>query len=103
MDLSGLSLQELQKLNDQVEAQLGRLAKRERAAAIEQIYSIATSMGMPLAVLMNGPRGAASAAAPERVYRDPTNPAHVWKGRGPRPQWLKAALAAGVRLESLLD
>ncbi len=102
MDLSGLSLAELQTLTAQIEAQLARLAKRERAAAMEQIYAIATGLGMPLSELMRATRKAAvSAPATGKTYRDPANPGNEWRGRGPRPKWLKAALASGTSLDSL--
>jgi DNA-binding protein H-NS len=32
-------------------------------------------------------------------YRNPENEAETWTGRGHRPKWLKAALAAGAALE----
>ena len=34
-------------------------------------------------------------------YRNPDNPAQTWSGKGKRPAWVKAALAAGKSLESL--
>jgi DNA-binding protein H-NS len=34
-------------------------------------------------------------------YRNPDNPAETWSGKGKRPAWLEAALAAGKTLESL--
>ena len=33
-------------------------------------------------------------------FRDPANPAHTWTGRGFKPKWLVAALAAGATIES---
>ena len=35
-------------------------------------------------------------------YRNPDNPAETWSGRGHRPQWMKAQLDAGKKLEELL-
>jgi DNA-binding protein H-NS len=32
-------------------------------------------------------------------YRNTDNPAETWMGRGKRPNWLKAQLSAGRRLE----
>jgi len=34
-------------------------------------------------------------------YRNPDNPAENWSGRGHRPRWLEAQLAAGKTLEEL--
>ncbi|WP_441295236.1 H-NS family nucleoid-associated regulatory protein [Massilia rubra] len=35
------------------------------------------------------------------VYQDPINLANTWAGIGPRPKWLKSALAAGVQMDAL--
>ena len=34
-------------------------------------------------------------------YQNPENPAETWSGKGKRPAWVAAALAAGKPLESL--
>jgi DNA-binding protein H-NS len=34
-------------------------------------------------------------------YRNPLNSAETWSGRGSRPAWVEAALAAGKTLEDL--
>jgi DNA-binding protein H-NS len=35
------------------------------------------------------------------VYRNPSNSAETWTGRGRQPKWVRDALAAGLRLEDL--
>lgn len=42
-------------------------------------------------------KGASRGAASGPQYRDESG--NSWSGRGPRPRWLKAALAAGKKLE----
>jgi len=42
-------------------------------------------------------KGARSGAAPGPQFRDDSG--NTWSGRGPRPRWLKAALAAGKSLD----
>jgi DNA-binding protein H-NS len=44
--------------------------------------------------------GLVEGAGPQ--YRNPENPAETWSGRGARPAWVKAALAAGKTLEDLM-
>jgi len=44
-------------------------------------------------------RGLVEGAGPR--YRNPQNAAETWSGRGKRPAWIEAALAAGKSLESL--
>ncbi len=46
--------------------------------------------------------GPANSDAPVRrpaKFRNAANPAETWSGRGKRPNWLKAQLAAGRTLE----
>ena len=35
------------------------------------------------------------------VYRNPSNSAETWTGRGRQPKWVREALARGLRLEEL--
>jgi len=35
------------------------------------------------------------------VYRNPSNSAETWSGRGRQPKWVRDALARGKRLEDL--
>jgi hypothetical protein len=35
------------------------------------------------------------------LYRNPKNSRETWSGRGSRPEWVEAALAAGLTLEQL--
>lgn len=34
-------------------------------------------------------------------YRNPSNPSETWSGKGPRPRWVREALANGMTLEDL--
>lgn len=34
-------------------------------------------------------------------FRNPEDPKQVWTGRGPKPRWMQAKLAAGASMESL--
>lgn len=103
MELSGMSLKELRDLNQECEAQLRKRGKKDREQAVEQIYSIAHSLGMTLSNLLNGAKIARKpSATPSKQYRDPANPDNRWVGKGPRPKWLKQALTDGKSLESFL-
>ncbi|WP_426190643.1 H-NS family nucleoid-associated regulatory protein [Massilia sp. DWR3-1-1] len=106
MKLSILSMDQLHALDAAVTQALAkdaaRVESRRRLDAIEQIYAVAHRLGMPLAMILNGGKGVSGGARRAAAhYEDPANPANRWGGAGPRPAWLKAALAAGVRLESL--
>jgi DNA-binding protein H-NS len=100
----------------QIEAQIAKLQKqkdairaREVAGVVRRIRQAIDYYGLTAEELGLGPRGNGKAAAtpskrkrPRRVpvkYRDGAG--HEWSGRGRRPAWFVAALAAGRSLEEL--
>lgn len=96
MEISNMTLGELIALDQEVAAMIKRRERAERLAAIEKIYSIANQVGIPLKTLLT--KGGDSGKKSENLYRDPANPMNKWVGRGPRPAWLKEALANGKTL-----
>ena len=105
MDLSQMSLAQLRGLNDTISVLIASRHKKERADAIEQIYAVAHRLGVPLQTLLQEAEGVKMGKMKKRregiVYQDPTNLANTWVGIGPRPKWLKSALAAGVQMDAL--
>ncbi len=102
MDLSKLSAAELAALDMEISRLIEKHGRKERETAIERIYAVAHSLGMPLAAILKGTsQGASKTRRKGQKYQDPKNPANIWAGSGPRPAWLKAALAAGIALETL--
>lgn len=69
------------------EIERARLAGRKRAIA--EIVALMDVHGLTVADLDQ---------APVRTYRHPLS-GETWNGRGKKPQWLVAALAAGRALE----
>jgi DNA-binding protein H-NS len=63
-----------------------------------------------LSTLSGGSVGESTEAKPERraypivprKYRDPTNPAQTWSGRGKQPGWVVVQLRSGKKLQDLL-
>lgn len=102
MDISKISNGELRELNDRISKEIVQAEGRGKATAIEQIYTVASSVGLSIQEILNE-RGAkpAKRRAKTQSYRDPTNPPNTWGGAGPRPAWVKSALAAGVPLDQL--
>ncbi len=102
MNLTTLSLADLRDLDAKIAAQIARGEARRREAAIEQIYAVAHKLGMPLQSILDGGRERSENARPKRQhYQNPSDPSNTWAGVGPRPDWLKKALAAGVPIDSL--
>jgi DNA-binding protein H-NS len=97
------TLAELLAQKAELERRIAEQQREERAAAIAQVRELMSQYGLTLADI--GARGAAPPAAPRAKvavkYRD-TATGQTWSGRGLQPNWLKAALAQGRRLEDFL-
>lgn len=101
--------QQIHKLQMQAEA----LKAKEVPGVIKRIKEAIAHYGLTAAEIF-GPAAPASAKAPKAAaaptaakgkeskgvvrYRD--NTGRTWTGMGPKPQWLKAALAAGQSLDA---
>ena len=95
-------LQELLARKEALEREIEQTRKQERADAIAQVRALMAEHGLTLADLSLKGGGAKPAAgragkvAPK--FRDKTS-GQTWSGRGLQPNWLKAALAAGAKLD----
>ena len=87
-----------------IEQQIEQAARSERADAVAKVKALMAEHGLSLADLgtrasagkaKGGSRSGGKVAA---KYRDAATGA-TWSGRGLRPNWLKAALASGRKLE----
>ena len=84
-----------------IEKQIEEAARSERSDAVAKVKSLMAEYGLSISDLSargvakgglrNGPKVAAK-------YRNDST-GDSWSGRGLRPNWLKAALAAGKKLE----
>jgi DNA-binding protein H-NS len=81
IDVSKLSLAQLEKLSRNVATAISR----KRAAGRRWLKDHAAPL-----LEEEGPK-----------YRNPLNSAETWSGKGTRPAWVEAALAAGKTLEDL--
>ena len=118
-DLNSLSAKELEALVSQANKRRAALKKRKPVATVrKRLEQIARAEGYSIAELF-GARSSAPAApsAPRAAktgtrkpskmagtkvapkYRDPSNAAHTWSGRGKQPRWLAAYTAQGRALE----
>ncbi|MDE2145321.1 MAG: H-NS histone family protein [Burkholderiales bacterium] len=84
-----------------LEQQIAEMQREQRSEAIAQVKSLMSEYGLTLADIGQAPR----ASAPPRAvkakvaakYRDPAT-GNTWSGRGLKPKWLSAELAAGRQL-----
>ena len=101
IDIKALSLKELKALQTRVEKAIANHDKKQKAEALAAIKAKAKQMGYSLSDLTGGVAGTAAKKARKTVKKakithpDPENSANTWGGRGPRPAWLKDAMAAG--------
>lgn len=100
MNLSDLSLGELQSLQNKISQEIKKRQKEKIAKAREQIMSIALDAGLPLKDLMSAPaRGKGMKVAVR--YRHPDDAALQWTGRGHQPRWVRDWIASGKPLDAL--
>jgi DNA-binding protein H-NS len=100
IDLSKLSIEELQALARDIETEIVTRRAAEKERVLNQMRELAGSLGMTLEELLREERGGVSTAPPK--YRHPDNPGLTWSGRGKRPAWINEALASGKTLDDLV-
>ena len=95
-NLKSMSIENLSKLKDQVDAVLATKVADERRTLQAELGKLSRYRGggMGAKGMRGGRRGT---VAPK--YRNPDNPAETWAGRGLKPRWLAAALKSGKKLE----
>jgi DNA-binding protein H-NS len=107
---------QIQKQIQSLAHEAERLKRKEVDGVITRIKEAISVYGLTAGDLgLGGARGAAKAASAKRVgpkkaakgkragtvkFRDETG--NTWGGRGPRPRWLRNALAGGKKLEDFL-
>ncbi len=94
-DLNQLSETELQSLLENAGRALKERQYSKRKEVIAQIKELAASIGVNVEIQETGKKlDRRSAAVPAR-YRNPDDPTQTWTGRGLKPKWMQALIAAG--------
>lgn len=104
-DISSLSVEELERLQQQAESLIA--SKKEQAIqnAYDQIVEIAASLDLTVEDLIEygtQKRKPATRKTVEPRYRNKNNPEETWTGRGKKPRWLVAELEKGGKIEDHL-
>jgi DNA-binding protein H-NS len=84
-----------------IEQKIEEAGRRQRSDAIARVKSLMAEHGLSIADLSARTSAKPARKAGAKVaakYRDAAT-GNSWSGRGLRPNWLKAALAAGRKLE----
>ncbi len=101
-DLAEMSLKDLKKLERDVAAAINGYDSRTKSAAIAELEAHARQLGFSLSELTGIEVSVKRQRAPAvEKYRNPENHADTWSGRGRKPRWFDAALAAGKAPEDL--
>jgi DNA-binding protein H-NS len=102
MDISNLSIKQLEELSERCLARVEQLRKSAAADVRAELIALAKEKGFDAVSLLTGKAVSEKVRRPAKAkYRDPASGA-TWTGRGLKPKWLAQALAAGKKLESFL-
>jgi DNA-binding protein H-NS len=100
IDINALSLKELKDLQAQVGKAIATFEDRKKKAALAELEDKARAMGFSLAEL-TGAATVRKRSPTVARYANPADPGDTWSGRGRKPRWFIAALAAGRSPEEL--
>jgi DNA-binding protein H-NS len=94
-----LSYAELQELQSRVEAALAEKRAAEKKKVREKAAALAAQAGFTLKEVVAETGKDRRRGKVAIKYRNPKDPSQSWTGRGRKPLWLAAELAAGKKLE----
>jgi len=97
------SLQDLLDRKAELEKEIEATRRQEKADAISKVKALMSQYGLTMADLVakGAPKAKAGTAKGAKVavkYRNAAT-GDTWSGRGLQPKWLKAALAAGRKID----
>lgn len=118
IDINTLSPKELDSLINQAKKRKTTLNKRKPIAAVrKKLSQQAKNEGYTIAELFGTGGAARAPRAPGKTaakktrkplgkvapkYRNPSNPAETWSGRGKQPRWLAAYTGSGRSVDEFL-
>ena len=98
------TLQELLAQKEALDREIESTKKQHRADAVAKVRTLMAEYGLTTADLSSKGMTRGSASKGSKVAPKYRNPAtgDTWSGRGLQPKWLKAAVAAGRKVEDFL-
>lgn len=100
-DLNALSLDQLKQLKKDLEKAITSFEARRISEARKALEAKAAELGMSVSEIMGGKPTKGAKAAVAAKYAHPENSSITWSGRGRKPKWVEAALAAGKTMADL--
>lgn len=119
MELSKLTLIELNRLAKRVETEIARRASSTKKEVLREVQKLAAKAGISIDELLGrtpkaaptvkskpgrkaaGKKTGARKTVGAAKYRNPADAGQTWTGRGRKPQWVQDWLAAGKQLSEL--
>ena len=100
IDLNNMALKDLRELQGQVTKAISSFEDRKKKLAIVALEETARNLGFTLGELTGiSTTRKRSPAVPK--YANPADASDTWSGRGRKPRWFAAALAAGKSPDDL--
>ena len=93
-NIENMSYAELAAMQARIERAKFERQSSERAAVKQKLMDIAKEHGFDIRDLLDG-RGKGTRGKVAIKYRDPSNSANTWTGRGRMPRWMTAATKGG--------
>lgn len=101
MDLSRLSVAELNALQADITREIARRRKSEADSLVNEFRKRAAELGLSVEDLVSGKSAAKQRGKVAVKYRHPDDASLTWTGRGKRPRWVDAWLQSGKQMEQL--
>ncbi len=105
IDIKSLNHNQLSDLIERAKARQGELVKEKASKLRDKIHALVKAEGFGLDEVFgragSGGRGKARGKVKPK-YRNPGDATQTWSGRGKRPRWFHAAIAAGKKEKDLL-
>jgi len=101
IDLSTLSLPQLQALQAQIRNEIPRRQAADKQKALEELRLLAAERGFDLGELLENAKGKNKVAKPVAAKYRSKDGSETWSGRGRKPSWVNAYLDQGGQLSDL--
>lgn len=99
VDIKNLDVNELAKLQTDIETTLAQKKEEKRQTVIAKVRQLLADNEMSFDDLPG--RTAIPRAKPRPKYRNPKDYTQTWSGRGRKPAWIEENLKEGVALEKM--
>jgi len=101
IDLSTLSLPQLQALQTQISKEIPLRQAAEKQKALDDLRLLAAERGFDLGELLGNAKGKTKVVKPVAAKYRSKDGSETWSGRGRKPSWVNEHLGKGGQLSDL--